>query len=146
MKKCSLHSYFLQSQQKFHETRKMPTFNHSGRKYIRGPTKLHLQTDNTFISLVNIVLMMRSIQQNTRNLVLTYGPNEMRSVQKDNSLIISVWSKLLPNKRLYCTMNSSKIFQKSYLTSFKAYFVRIEQINIKTEISQIFGKFSVSSR
>ena len=43
---------------------------------------------------------MRSIRQNIRTEVLTYGPNEMRFVQETKVRIFSVWNEQLVNKSL----------------------------------------------
>ena len=47
--------------------------------------------------------IVRSIRQNIRTEVLTYGPNEMRFVQKTKVRIFPVWNEQLVNKSFnYC--------------------------------------------
>ena len=79
---------------------------------------------------------MRTIWQNIRTAVLTYGPNEMRSVQKTKVRIFSIWNELLVNKSFNCvaTMKFSENFRKTDEKSLKAQFC--ENKTIKRYIKQ----------
>ena len=82
------------------------------------------------------------ISRNIRTAVLTYGPNDIRSVQKTKVRIFSVWNEQLTFKiKLYCTatMKLSENFQKTNEISLEAQFCDNQTKNITN-----FRKCSVS--
>ena len=91
--------------------------------------------------------IVRSIRQNIRTVVLTFGQNEIRSVQKLRS---KYFHNRTNNWVISATMNLSKNFQKvvtkfqeTYEIPFKVYFCGN---HTKSPLSQQFHKFSVRSR
>ena len=83
-----------------------------------------------------------AIQRNIRTAVLTYGPNEMRSVQKTKVRIFSVWNEQLVNKRLYgiATMKLSEKCLKTDEVLLEAQFSESQTKNIRTK--SLLEKFS----
>ena len=91
---------------------------------------------------------MRFIRQNTRTTVLTYGPNDMRSVKETKVRKFSVWNEQLVNKS-FIVYSHLELVEKNFenlLENFRKNepsFVRIKQGYITTKIRKIFCEFQI---